>query len=218
MTKYNFKSGQIFGKVMLTGKSYRCNRNRYVEYICECGKIGWARLAHLRDNKIKSCGCYNISASILRATTHGLNKHPLYSVWTGMKQRCYDVNLDTYHLYGGRGVTVCDEWVNDFKAFYEWAIAHGYKKGLQLDKDKLSPNQVGIIYSPQYCSFLTSKENCRNTTQNRIIEYNGEKKNLSAWCEEFDLNYHTVHGRLRLGKSLEYSFAKPTKKGYTVLI
>lgn len=83
--------------------------------------------------------------------THGLNDHPLYRKWNGFKTRCYNKNNPKYHRYGGRGVIVCNEWVNNFKAFYDWAILNGWEEGLQIDKDikahKLG--KEGLIYSPE---------------------------------------------------------------------
>ena len=87
---------------------------------------------------------------------HGLSRHPLYPIWTGMKQRCYNKNRHEYPRYGGKGVRVCDEWMNDPVAFITWAVNHGYKKGLSIDRIDPSGN-----YEPSNCRFLTIGENAR---------------------------------------------------------
>jgi hypothetical protein len=191
--KYNWESGNRYSKLMLTGKSVTINKNRHVEYICDCGNIGWTRLSHIKSGATTSCRCEADIKTKIRETTHGLCSHPLHAIWGSMKARCGNKNNSHYKYYGGRGVIICDEWRNNFKTFYEWAIKNGWHKGVELDKDKLSPFKTGKEYSPLYCSFITRKENLRNTGQCRIIEYNGKIQNLSAWCEELNINYKLVH-------------------------
>lgn len=94
---------------------------------------------------------------------HGLYYHPLYSVWRGMKTRCYNKNAKEYKNWGARGIIVCNEWLNNPKAFIEWAISNGYKKGLQIDR----PNNNGN-YNPSNCRFTTNAENCRNKRNNKL--------------------------------------------------
>jgi hypothetical protein len=92
---------------------------------------------------------------------HGLSDSVLFSRWSGMRTRCYNPNASDYHRYGGVGVTVCDEWKNDFKPFYDWAMSNGFEESLQLDKDILC-DELGVspkIYSPSTCKWVTRQEN-----------------------------------------------------------
>lgn len=89
---------------------------------------------------------------------HGLRSHPLYNVWSGIKDRCYNTNSHDYHNYGGRGVRMCDQWITNFKLFYDWCIKKEWKRGLQIDKDKIGN---GLLYSPETCCLLSLKENNR---------------------------------------------------------
>ncbi len=92
---------------------------------------------------------------------HGLSRHPLYPVWSEMKSRCSNMKNKSYIYYGAKGVTVCEEWVNDPKAFINWAESNGWRKGLEIDKDILSreKNISPAIYSPDTCTILSHREN-----------------------------------------------------------
>lgn len=143
-------------------------------------------------------------------------RHPLLAVWAGMKARCYNVNNGAYHNYGGNGVTVCEEWIK-FKPFFKWALENGWKPGLQIDKDKLSPQRNGKIYSPEYCCFLSQKENQNNRRNNVMVEYNGQLKTVSEWSEEKGIEYFLLHNRVEMGWQGDKLFS-PARKTATVEI
>ena len=133
-----------------------------------CNKSFKAQIQSINSGNTRSCGCYDIYLSTERLisfnTTHGLSKSPLYHVWGLMKKRCYDKNDIGYNNYGGRGITICDEWRNDFVSFYHWGMSHGYQKGLDIDREK---NNLG--YYPNNCRFVTDTVNAQNT---RLIKAN----------------------------------------------
>ena len=110
--------------------------------------------------KISSALCQSCS-NTRAATKHGGCKDPLYTVWQDIKSRCYNPNNVSYHNYGGKGVTMCDEWKNNYLAFKQWADVNGYEQGLQLDKDRKCKelNVYPAVYSPKTCVFLTNREN-----------------------------------------------------------
>ena len=167
--------------------------------ICNCGNEKEIRLDSIKSGLTKSCGCINHQHTI-----HKLSKHPLYKLYYSIRLRCYSINSKSYKDYGGRGVTVCEEWLNDFVSFYNWAISNGWKKGLQIDKDikykEKHGTSTGIIYSPEYCCFVTKTINARNTRTNVYIEYNGQTKTVPEWAEIFKIPAYLLRQRLTRDK------------------
>lgn len=120
----------------------------------------------------------NIYNKLCKRERHGLSTHPLHGVWTSMMQRCYYPAAKSYKDYGAVGVVVCDEWKNNFKCFYDWAVSNGWKKGLEIDKDIKGSRK---LYSPENCLIVTRKENMNARKSNNRVEYNGQTKTLSEW-------------------------------------
>lgn len=178
--------------------------SRWVNVKCDCGKIKKMILSLIKNGQRFSCGCYHSHNS---GVTHGLSKHPLFSTWGNMKQRCHNTECQHYHAYGGRGIIVCQAWLKDFKIFYDWAIEHGWKKGLEIDRIK---NHLG--YSPGNCRIVKKKINGRNRRCTTLIAYKGQNKPLGEWCEELNLCYNNINGRLRKGWDAAKAFETPIKK------
>lgn len=159
--------GQVFGSLTALHYSHSSNRQAYWVYQCVCGKQLTARgntityEAKKGNPLFPSCGCQDA----IQKTKHGFRKatntHPLYRVYRGMMTRCYDENSKGYPAYGGKGVTVCDEWKDNPAAFIEWGLNNGWTKGLTIDKDIICM-KLGInprIYSPHTCQFIPKKVN-----------------------------------------------------------
>lgn len=124
---------------------------------------------------------------------HGFRHHPLYFTYQRMKNRCYKQTDPDYRNYGGRGITVCDEWINSVSAFAVWAITHNWKPGLTLDRENVNGN-----YCPTNCRFVTAKVSANNTRSNRRIEAFGETKTLAEWSEDKRcvVNYPALYYRV----------------------
>jgi len=128
----------------------------------------------------------------------------LYEIYYGIKKRCYNKNCARYKDYGGRGIVMCEEWLNGIDYFIDWALSNGYEDGLTIDRINNDGN-----YSPDNCRWATYMEQGNNTRRNVYVEYNGEVKSLTTWCRELNLNYDMVHGRIRdSGWSVERAFTE----------
>lgn len=128
---------------------------RTVLALCECGKTIEVSVSLMVRGHTKSCGCLFKEVQAKTVTKYNPIIPALHKQYKHMMQRCYNPNNKSYKYYGGSGITICDEWRNNYQNFLDWALAHGWQKGLQIDKDKLG----GKIYSPQNCCLLTQKEN-----------------------------------------------------------
>jgi len=159
------------------------------EYLCVCGNICTALINNVKRGKKISCGC----KLHLGTPTHGKSEHPLYSVWENMYSRCYNKKIKSYKHYGGRGVEVCEEWRNSPGTFIEWGLLNGWREGLELDKDI----KGGMVYSPQTCVFVTSKENSNNRRSNRFITYKGKTQTLAQWADEIGLSHSGLFCRIK---------------------
>jgi hypothetical protein len=137
------------------------------------------------------------------ATKHGAKHTKLYRVWCSMKERCNNPHNKSFARYGGRGITVCEEWRNSFEVFYEWAIDNGYKEGLTIDRKDVNGN-----YEPKNCRWTTTAEQNRNYSKNHLITYQGETKCLSDWADYFGINRGTILFRIKQGKTLDEVFSK----------
>lgn len=165
--------------------------------LCDCGNISIVRGKDLRYGKSKSCGCLR--------TKHGGEGSPLYRVWHGIKVRCFNPNSPAFKDYGGRGITVCSEWLNDFAAFRDWAIENGYRAGLSIDRiDNDGP------YSPDNCRWATTEEQANNRRSNHLVSHNGETHTLSEWSRLTGIPRTILRNRLNiLNWSVEKSLTTP---------
>lgn len=125
--------------------------------------------------------------------THGMRWSRLYNIWTQMNQRCTNETLDHYDRYGGRGISVCDEW-RQFEVFEDWAINNGYKDGLSIDRIDVNRN-----YEPRNCKWSTNLEQSRNKRNSVYLTINGESKTIGEWAEISGLPYKTIQRRLFTG-------------------
>lgn len=141
--------GQKFGHLVFVEVLPIEGKHKKAMVKCICGNIFVAYWDNVRRGLTKSCGCK-------RFPTGETVNHPLQKIWVGIKQRCYNPKSQAYAYYGGKGVKMCDEWKNNFKSFYEWCMANGWERGLEVDKD-LKGN--GKIYSPDWCTITTHREN-----------------------------------------------------------
>lgn len=131
----------------------------------------------------------------------------LWYIYHGMKKRCYNPNCKRYKDYGGRGITVCDEWLKGFDFFAAWAYANGYEEGLTIEREDVNGN-----YCPENCKWITRKEQAYNKRDSINVTYKGETKDLMVWCNELGLKYDTIHHRITHGWDVKMAFETPNNE------
>lgn len=132
-------------------------------------------------------------------TKHGLRYTRIYTVWCNMKSRCYNKNRKEYGNYGGRGIVVCDEWKENFFAFYEWAMANGYNPTAKRGTCTLERIDVNGNYSPSNCKWATQKEQCNNLRKNLMIEIEGKTQTVKQWAEQSGIDESKIRYRYKHG-------------------
>lgn len=146
--------------------------------------------------------------NILKQVRDSESKSKLYQCWLNMKSRCYYPNNTEYKNYGGRGIKVCDEWIDDYSNFKDWATNSGYEECLTIDRIDVNKN-----YEPSNCRWVDMKVQGNNTTRNHYITYNGKTQSMQLWAEELDIPYTTLRKRLNsLDWTVEEAFEKEVSK------
>lgn len=173
---------------------YRCTCT------CENATVKEVNRNALLNGSSQSCGCLRAELSGSRLTTHGMYSAPERRVHASMMTRCTNPKYHEYHLYGGRGITVCPEWLGNFAKFYE-DMGPRPSPEHQLDR---RDNSLG--YSKSNCYWATKNENARNKRTTIMVEYKGESKSLAEWAELHGLDYHAVFYRYQKGDTGETLF------------
>lgn len=176
---------------------------------CDCGSRKVIAGASLKRGLTNSCGCIRKQVMKKRQTKHGFSKKErLYGIWLGIKSRCLNKNEPAYKGYGGRGITICDEWLNDYLAFRNWSLANGYKNNITIDRKDNNGN-----YEPSNCRWTTQKIQANNTRTNHLITLDGKTRTLSEWSEDVGIKRETIAMRLRLGWSNKEALSIKPKYG-----
>lgn len=201
-------TGKIFGRLTVLKRTMNNGKRPKWSCICNCGKEVAVLGESLRSGNTSSCGCFHreqlAENNRINNTTHGLTHTRLYRTWSGMKRRCYKIDDKDFCRYGERGITICKEWLYDFRAFYDWAMANGYKENLTIDRI----NNAGD-YEPDNCKWATVKMQNNNRRTNHLIAFNGKTQNIKQWADEVGINRVTLSDRInKWGWNLEKALAK----------
>lgn len=208
----NDLSGQTFGRLHVLGVDDRESRHTYFLCQCDCGNIISTRSDALTSGATVSCGCKKREQDRVNLTAHHSHKMSgsrIYGTWIGMKMRCYNKRDTKYYRYGGRGISVCDEWRNSFKSFYEWSIENGYSEELTIDRINNDGN-----YEPSNCRWSTMSEQCNNRSSCVYLTIGNSTRTITEWCSIFEVDPSVVFARhKRIGFYSVESLFRPTRGG-----
>ena len=189
-------TGQKFGRLTVIERAENSKQRRAQWFCkCDCGNSIVVRSAELLRGNTHSCGCFKKQRISETHTTHGMKGTKIYRIWCGMIQRCTNPNNPKYKDYGERGIKVCERWLN-FENFYEdiSKLLHFGEKCYSLDRINNNGN-----YEPSNLRWATSKMQCRNKSNNRLVEYEGNLITLTEASELSGINYGTLRSRYKQG-------------------
>lgn len=204
MSKAEDLSGQRFARLIVRLRSPGNTRGHARwECVCDCGNVTIVPAGRLKSGNTRSCGCLaRDSAGGITQAKHGLSDTAEYSIWSNIKQRCYNEKDQGYPYYGGKGITMSEEWEVSFETFYR---DMGPRPTDQHSIDR-KDNSKG--YSKENCRWATKEEQANNRCSNNLYEYEGELKTIAQWCRILNLDYESVRGKIRRGSSFEEAIRK----------
>lgn len=178
------------------------NKKKEVIVLCECGNVKITQTTAVVSGRSLSCGCYAVELIKKAITKWHYPNRKIYQCFLSMKHRCENKKHKSYDSYGGRGVRVCNEWLEDPQKFIDWAVENGWKEGLQLDKDikyvkKFPKAKTGLLYSPEFCSWVRAKDHSNHKRNTIKIEYYGELVAFSDIVKKVNIPYSTLACRLK---------------------
>ena len=188
-------TGRRFGRwTVIRDSGQRSNSRVLWECRCDCGTVKLMSSNHLLKGRSLSCGCLRNELSLKKHTSHGLSKQKIYRIWAGMIARCYCQKQSNYQNYGGRGISVCDEWHSNFCSFYEWSMKNGYKEDLTIERIDVNGD-----YCPDNCKWIPRSEQCNNTRQSHFITIDGKTLTIKQWSKKIGMSDKVIRCRLRYG-------------------
>lgn len=205
----NFKdlTGRKFHRLTAISRAHN-SRSNQTQWLCrcDCGNEIVVRSASLLNGHTKSCGCYNDEIRKINTdqTTHGMSHTRIYHIWSKMKDRCLNPNARIYKYYGGKGVSMYEDWM-DFENFYRWAIEHGYNDSLSIDRIDVDGN-----YNPSNCRWADKITQMNNTSRNVRVMYNGETFTVTQLERKLGFKRGTLEQRIfKLGVPFDLAVKYP---------
>jgi hypothetical protein len=202
-------TGKVFGDITVIRKDRSANG---VYWLCECacGNKTVVSGRSLRFGSTKSCGCGSIRQARLNSNAARIKKmvgsphsRKLKDLRSNILDRCFNPANKRWNRYGGRGISVCDEWVANGRVFYKWCLENGYEPGLQIDRINVHGN-----YEPNNCRFVTAKVQQRNTTRNRLLTWDGQTMPVSQWAEKLGVRGQALQHRVDRGWDIKRIFTQ----------
>ena len=210
-------AGQRFGRLVAVSIAFRRN-GAYWLCQCDCGGSNVVRTGLLRNGTVSSCGCGSKEQAKLNCQkwwrrNERIPEHlrsGLKNCYRNMLRRCTDPSDKRWDCYGGRGISVCNEWVgiDGRRRFYDWALEAGYEKGLQIDRIDVNGN-----YRPENCRFVDAVVQANNSRRNRVISWQGRSMTAAEWARELGLTYASMQHRLDRQWPMERIASQPQRAG-----
>lgn len=201
-------SGKMFGRLKVINWLGRDKSRLHTYYICQC-RCGNKKICAgnlLVNGTIRSCGCLIMETNII----HGYAKSRLHNKWLSMHQRCYDPHVDSYYLYGGKGIKICDAWrkgagingIHPFVAFRNWAYDNGYSDAFEEDMSlDVSIDRIDSDgdYCPENCRIADAFIQANNRSFNHLISYGDYSFPTSIWARILGISAEVLYSRLKRG-------------------
>lgn len=182
---------------------------------CACGNITELPKWCFMEKNRTSCGCrYGLKSKNSHLYKHGNSKTRLNNLYHDIKARCYSKSHPSYKNYGGRGITICPEWLGEhgFENFAKWAYSTGYDEHAKRGECTIDRIDVNGDYEPSNCRWATNKEQSNNRRDNRYIELNGEVHSFTEWCDKYGVTAESVYYRMKKGMGFEEALKGPRRK------
>ena len=203
-------TGKRFGRLLVIEKMSEHDKNGRLRWRCKCDCENEITIVtHGLTKGTSSCGCLQKEVARDAHLVHGdcrrgQKKNRLFWIWAGMKNRIFNKNNHAYAAYGGRGITVCQEWL-EYTNFKNWAVANGYNEALTLDRIDVNGD-----YTPENCRWATYEVQANNSRKNVFWEYNGERLTIAQWAKKLGIKPSRLWTRVHNHKwSVERALSTP---------
>lgn len=183
-----------FGRLVVI-KPDKKNRHGDLYWLCkcDCGNIKSINGTKLRNGWTRSCGCLQKDWASEKFSSHKMSDSSLYRIWENMKTRCYNPKSNRFYRYGGRGIKVCDEWL-DFNNFVEWALSNGYEEGLSIERKNINQN-----YEPNNCCWIPLKNQTQNRSNTVWITYQNQTMCMAEFSRIMKVSVNVIRNRIKKG-------------------
>lgn len=208
MIKFNDLTGQRFGRWTVIQRAENKGKHTMWKCRCDCGTERDVSSYCLTHGVSRSCGCYKKDNP--NRLTHGMSNTQIHKEWRGIKTRCYNQNDKNYNNYGGRGITMCENWKDNFLSFYEYVskLPHCGDVGYSIDRIDYNGN-----YEPNNVRWADRITQNRNKRNNVNITFNGKTQCLTAWAYELNILKETLYQRIyKLNWNIEKALTTPVKR------
>ena len=203
MGRFNDLTGKVFGRLTVLYKDYYNDKHHatYWRCKCQCGNEVTINGNSLTRGLTKSCGCIHKEVMSKVHKTHGGSQERLYGIWLHMKNRCYLKSDEYYNHYGGRGISVCEEWKDDYLKFREWSYSNGYDENAKKYDCTLDRIDVNGNYEPNNCRWVNQIIQSNNRRNNHKITINEETHTIAEWTRIKGFKKDLIYNRLNRGWS-----------------